>query len=42
LWQAFTDFVNQNYKAPEYISLFVDENLKKGLKGVLTYPAHFS
>ncbi|KAL8286410.1 hypothetical protein RQP46_004427 [Phenoliferia psychrophenolica] len=30
---AFTEFVNQNHKSPEYISLFVDENLKKGLKG---------
>lgn len=32
--QAFEDFVNLNEKAPEFISLFVDENLKKGLKGV--------
>ena len=23
-----------NEKAPEFISLFIDENLKKGLKGV--------
>lgn len=27
-------FVNQNSKSPEFISLFIDENLKKGLKGV--------
>lgn len=32
--QAFEDFVNLNEKAPEFISLFIDENLKKGLKGV--------
>lgn len=32
--QAFTTFVNANMKSPEYISLFVDENLRKGLKGV--------
>ena len=30
---AFTTFVNKNAKAPEYVSLFLDENLKKGLKG---------
>lgn len=32
--KAFEDFINLNEKAPEYISLFIDENLKKGLKGV--------
>lgn len=32
--QAFEDFVNLNEKASEFISLFIDENLKKGLKGV--------
>jgi hypothetical protein len=32
--KAFESFVNLNEKAPEYISLFIDENLKKGLKGV--------
>jgi cullin 3 len=32
--QAFEDFVNLNGKASEFISLFIDENLKKGLKGV--------
>ncbi|KAH7927936.1 Cullin-domain-containing protein [Leucogyrophana mollusca] len=31
--EAFEDFINLNDKAPEYISLFIDENLKKGLKG---------
>lgn len=25
-----------NEKAPEFISLFIDDNLKKGLKGVCT------
>ncbi|GAA5852604.1 hypothetical protein JCM8547_002559 [Rhodosporidiobolus lusitaniae] len=30
---AFSEFVNANRKSPEYISLFIDENLRKGLKG---------
>ena len=33
-FQALETFVNSNPRAPEYISLFIDENLKKGLKGV--------
>jgi hypothetical protein len=32
--QAFESFINLNMKSPEFISLFIDENLKKGLKGV--------
>lgn len=32
--QAFEFFINLNQKSPEYISLFIDEKLKKGLKGV--------
>lgn len=32
--QAFEFFINLNPKSPEYISLFIDEKLKKGLKGV--------
>ncbi|KAF3905924.1 Cullin-3-A [Orbilia brochopaga] len=31
--KAFTDFINDNKRSSEYISLFVDENIKKGLKG---------
>ncbi|EPQ31423.1 uncharacterized protein PFL1_00758 [Pseudozyma flocculosa PF-1] len=31
--EAFESFVNTNPRAPEFISLFIDENLKKGLKG---------
>ncbi|EIW57578.1 Cullin-domain-containing protein [Trametes versicolor FP-101664 SS1] len=31
--EAFETFINLNEKSPEYISLFIDENLKKGLKG---------
>ncbi|RDB26053.1 Cullin-3 [Hypsizygus marmoreus] len=31
--EAFESFVNSNDKAPEFISLFIDDNLKKGLKG---------
>lgn len=31
---AFSVFVNENRKSPEYISLFIDDNLRKGLKGV--------
>ncbi|KAI0649089.1 Cullin-domain-containing protein [Trametes meyenii] len=31
--EAFETFINLNEKSPEYISLFIDDNLKKGLKG---------
>ncbi|CAG8512957.1 3575_t:CDS:10 [Acaulospora morrowiae] len=31
--EAFEHFINKNPKSPEFISLFIDENLKKGLKG---------
>lgn len=31
--EAFESFINLNARAPEFISLFIDENLKKGLKG---------
>ncbi|GAM26563.1 hypothetical protein SAMD00019534_097380 [Acytostelium subglobosum LB1] len=34
LYRAFEYFINLNPKSPEYISLFIDEKLKKGLKGV--------
>ncbi|GMH33867.1 hypothetical protein BSKO_01701 [Bryopsis sp. KO-2023] len=30
--QAFEHFVNQNPRSPEYISLFIDEKLRKGIK----------
>ncbi|GJN87607.1 hypothetical protein Rhopal_000562-T1 [Rhodotorula paludigena] len=30
---AFSTFVNENRKSPECISLFIDDNLRKGLKG---------
>jgi len=30
--EGFEGFINTNSKAPEYISLFLDENLKKGVK----------
>ncbi|KAI8886688.1 Cullin-domain-containing protein [Backusella circina FSU 941] len=30
---AFEKFINENQKSAEFISLFIDENLKKGLKG---------
>ena len=33
-YQAFQSFVNKNARAPEFISLFIDAYLKKGLKGV--------
>jgi len=32
--QAFELFINESQQAPEYISLFIDEKLRKGLKGV--------
>ncbi|RIB05755.1 Cullin [Gigaspora rosea] len=31
--EAFEFFINKNLKSPEFISLFIDDNLKKGLKG---------
>ncbi|KAK0563416.1 hypothetical protein OC861_004813 [Tilletia horrida] len=31
--EAFETFFNMNSRAPEFISLYLDENLKKGLKG---------
>merc|ERR1719265_1968396 len=30
---AFELFINMESRAPEYLSLFIDEKLKKGLKG---------
>ena len=38
--QAFEAFINMNEKAPEFISLFIDDNLKKGLKGVRSHSHH--
>eukprot|EP00898_Chlorokybus_atmophyticus_P002087 jgi/Chlat1/287/Chrsp1S03176 len=32
--QAFEYFINLNNRSPEFISLFVDDKLRKGLKGV--------
>ncbi|KIY43994.1 Cullin-domain-containing protein [Fistulina hepatica ATCC 64428] len=31
--EAFSTFINKNEKAPEFISLFIDDILKRGLKG---------
>lgn len=33
-FQAFESFINQNERCSEFISLFIDDNLKRGLKGV--------
>lgn len=33
LSRAFSNFINDFPRSPEYMSLFIDENLKKGLKG---------
>ena len=30
----FEHFVNLNTRTPEYLSLFIDDKLKKGVKGV--------
>ena len=30
----FEHFINLNLKSPEYLSLFIDDKLKKGVKGV--------
>jgi len=32
--QAFEYFINLNQRSPEYISLFIDEKLRRGLKGI--------
>jgi cullin 3 len=31
--EGFSAFINDNPKSPEFISLFIDENMKKGIKG---------
>jgi cullin 3 len=31
---GFEYFINLNSKSPEYLSLFIDDKLKKGVKGV--------
>ena len=32
--QEFEHFLNLNGKSPEFLSLFIDDKLKKGVKGV--------
>ncbi|TGZ78661.1 Cullin-domain-containing protein [Ascodesmis nigricans] len=32
--RAFTKFINELSVAPEYISLFIDDNLRQGIKGI--------
>lgn len=32
LLQSFENFVNLNLRSPEYISLFMDDKLRRGLK----------
>ena len=39
-FQGFEGFINTNPKAPEFISLFIDENLKKGVKDVSDVDVH--
>jgi len=41
LLQEFEDFLNRNVKSPEYLSLFIDDKLKKGVKGVCFVDALF-
>jgi hypothetical protein len=33
-FQSFEHFINLNQRSPEYISLFIDDKLRKGLKGL--------
>ena len=33
LTKSFADFINQFNRASEYVSLFIDDNLKRGIKG---------
>ncbi len=37
LFKEFEYFLNLNDKSPEYLSLFIDDKLKKGVKGVSRY-----
>lgn len=37
----FEYFLNLNSRSPEYLSLFIDDKLKKGVKGVCSF-FHFS
>lgn len=38
----FEYFLNLNNKSPEYLSLFIDDKLKKGVKGVsILFQIHF-
>ena len=32
--QAFEHFVNLNVRSPEFISLFIDDKLRRGIKGL--------
>lgn len=34
IFKEFEYFLNLNDKSPEYLSLFIDDKLKKGVKGV--------
>lgn len=36
----FEYFFNINSKSPEYLSLFIDEKLKKGVRGVIIFKNH--
>jgi cullin 3 len=36
----FEHFLNLNPKSPEYLSLFIDDKLKKGVKGVSSLCSH--
>lgn len=37
----FEYFLNLNCKSPEYLSLFIDEKLKKGVRGVIIKLTYF-
>ena len=37
IFKEFEYFLNLNDKSPEYLSLFIDDKLKKGVKGVGLY-----
>ena len=37
----FEYFINENVKSPEFLSSFIDEKLKKGLKGKRVEIIHF-
>jgi cullin 3 len=39
--EGFSSFINNNAKSPEFVSLFIDDNLRKGIKGKTEHETEF-